>query len=243
MFAAVTLGVLVKGPVMLAWMLGGTLGAAVMVRSFAPLRWLAWLPGWALLLGVAAAGSCSRPAASRVSALRVPRGVLRAADHEVVPARPAPVVRAGRARGRRAAVVARYPVGAAREHRARVGLGFVLFAAVFFTASHSKLVTYLVPCLPPLAWLAAEAWSDPQRARRGAWVAVVVLAVLAIGVAIAAPERGHAETRFDLAAPHRCASRSASARPPRSRSPERAAPAAASRARGPRRRSCRSLFL
>ena len=53
MFAAVTAGVLLKGPVMLAWALGGSLGAALLSRSRAPLRWLAWWPGWLVVLGIA----------------------------------------------------------------------------------------------------------------------------------------------------------------------------------------------
>jgi 4-amino-4-deoxy-L-arabinose transferase-like glycosyltransferase len=59
-----------------------------------------------------------------------------------------------------------------------VALGFVLFAALFFTLSRSKLVTYLLPVFPPLAWIAAEAWVDPRGARRGAWSTAVVYAVL-----------------------------------------------------------------
>jgi hypothetical protein len=40
----------------------------------------------------------------------------------------------------------------------RVAVGFLLFACVFFSLSHSKLVTYLLPVFPALAYVAAESW-------------------------------------------------------------------------------------
>ena len=40
----------------------------------------------------------------------------------------------------------------------RVAAGFLLFACVFFSLSHSKLVTYLLPVFPALAYVAAESW-------------------------------------------------------------------------------------
>ena len=49
----------------------------------------------------------------------------------------------------------------------------MLFAAVFFTFSHSKLVTYLLPAFPALAWWAAEGWT---RTKRPAWALAAVLA-------------------------------------------------------------------
>ena len=55
MFVATGLGLLVKGPVMLAWIVGGSLGAALFERSRRPLRWLGWWPGWTLALGMAGA--------------------------------------------------------------------------------------------------------------------------------------------------------------------------------------------
>ena len=62
---------------------------------------------------------------------------------------------------------------------ARVALGFVLFAAIFFTLSRSKLVTYLLPALPPLAWLAAAAWSKSSgTARRWAFAVVLLFTPL-----------------------------------------------------------------
>jgi len=50
MYLAIGLGLLLKGPVMLAWAIGGSVGAALALRSRAPLRWLGWAPGWALAL-------------------------------------------------------------------------------------------------------------------------------------------------------------------------------------------------
>ena len=83
----------------------------------------------------------------------------------------------------------------------RVGLGFVLFAAVFFSLSHSKLVTYLLPALPMLAWTAAEAWSDAERARRAAWglTAVFLALALAFGLAGFGPWLARAGAPFDSA--------------------------------------------
>jgi len=40
--------------------------------------------------------------------------------------------------------------------------------------------SYLVPALPPLAWLATEAWSDPRRAGRGIWILAAFYAMLSI---------------------------------------------------------------
>ncbi|HEV7433224.1 MAG TPA: hypothetical protein VGN77_09275, partial [Steroidobacteraceae bacterium] len=40
----------------------------------------------------------------------------------------------------------------------RVAAGFLLFACAFFSLSHSKLVTYLLPVIPALACVAAESW-------------------------------------------------------------------------------------
>src|SRR5262249_26128523 len=55
MALAVALGVLLKGPVMLAWAVGGSAAAALLARDPAPLRWLAWPPGWLLAVGLPAA--------------------------------------------------------------------------------------------------------------------------------------------------------------------------------------------
>src|SRR5205823_4085477 len=51
MFLAVGLGVLFKGPVMLAWALGGSAVAALLLRDAAALRWLGFWPGWLVALG------------------------------------------------------------------------------------------------------------------------------------------------------------------------------------------------
>ena len=53
MFLALALGVLIKGPVMLAWAVGGSLGAALLLRRANALRWLAWWPGWLAFLALA----------------------------------------------------------------------------------------------------------------------------------------------------------------------------------------------
>lgn len=64
---------------------------------------------------------------------------------------------------------------------ARVALGFLLFAAVFFTLSRSKLVTYLLPALPPLAWLSAAAWTRVEGAwRRWAFAAQILMTPMAL---------------------------------------------------------------
>jgi 4-amino-4-deoxy-L-arabinose transferase-like glycosyltransferase len=216
MFAAVTAGVLLKGPVMLAWALGGSLGAALLCRRPgsagcpAPLRWLAWWPGWLVVLGVAggwfALASARFPEYPRYAFLeesieRLTTGSFkREQPWWFVPA----VLAAGalpwslatpwwrrRAPGEESLL----------SVESRVGLGFVLFAAVFFTLSHSKLVTYLLPALPMLAWTAAEAWSDAERARRAAWglAAVFVAIALAFGFAGFGPWLGRAGPPFDSA--------------------------------------------
>ena len=50
MFGAIAIGILVKGPVMLAWTLGGSLAAALLLRDRSALRWLTWWPGWLVAL-------------------------------------------------------------------------------------------------------------------------------------------------------------------------------------------------
>jgi 4-amino-4-deoxy-L-arabinose transferase-like glycosyltransferase len=202
MFAAVTAGVLVKGPVMLAWVLGGSLGAALLVRARTPLRWLAWIPGWLIVFGIAGGwfwlASQQHPEYPRYAFLEESFERLTTKSFQRdQPAWFVPAVLAAGALPWSLATPWALPAGIV----SRVGVGFVLFAAVFFTASHSKLVTYLVPCLPPLAWLAAEAWCDPARARRGAWAAAAVLALLAIGIAIVAPRAGVATASLGMPVP------------------------------------------
>lgn len=187
MFGAVAVGVLLKGPVMLAWAVGGSLGAALVARSRTPLRWLAWLPGWAVVLALA--GGWFALATHRFPEYphyafveetleRMSRGSF----HREQPAWFVPAVLAVGALPWSLAT----PWGRPRSHASRAALGFLAFAAVFFTLSHSKLVTYVLPVLPPLAWVAAEAWTDPGRARRAARGVGITLAALAAGLALAA---------------------------------------------------------
>jgi hypothetical protein len=55
----------------------------------------------------------------------------------------------------------------------RVAAGFLLFACFFFSLSHSKLVTYLLPVFPAFAYVAAESWG-----RRGPRLPVALLLAL-----------------------------------------------------------------
>lgn len=189
MFAAVAAGVLVKGPVMLAWALGGSLGAALLFRSVKPLRWLGWWPGWLVVLGLAggwfALASARFPEYPRYAFLeetfeRVATGSFeREQPWWFVPV----VLAAGTLPWSLATPWWRKRTPGEESTlsvESRAGLGFVLFAAVFFTFSHSKLVTYLLPALPMLAWTAAEGWSDAGRARRGAWGLTAVFLALAL---------------------------------------------------------------
>jgi len=191
LFLAVALGLLVKGPVMLAWALGGSACAALLLRSRSPLAWLAWWPGG--LLALALAGGWFALASARFpeyahyafveeSMQRMATGALhREQPWWFVPA----VLVAGAlpwslatpwsvARVRRS--------GPAVASAAGVGLGFVAFAAVFFTLSHSKLVTYLLPAFPPLAWIASAAWGD--RAPRAARVVLALEALALLGALV-----------------------------------------------------------
>lgn len=158
-FAAVAIGVLVKGPVMLAWAVGGSAGAALLARSRAPLRWLAWAPGWLLVLALAggwfALALRRHPEYARYAFLeesleRMTSGAFKRDQ----PWWFVPAVLAGGALPWSLATPWRAPRSAA----AGVAAGFVLFAAVFFALSRSKLVTYLLPAIPALAWWSAECW-------------------------------------------------------------------------------------
>ena len=208
MFAAVAAGVLLKGPVMLAWALGGSLGAALLSRSRSPLRWLAWWPGWLVVLGLAggwfALASARFPEYPRYAFLeesleRLTSGSFRREQPWwFVPA----VLAAGALPWSLATPWWRRRTPGEQSLlsvESRVGLGFVLFAAVFFSLSHSKLVTYLLPALPMLAWTAAEAWSDAPRASRAAWGLAVVYLAVALLAAIAGfgPLLGRAGPPFD----------------------------------------------
>ena len=198
MFLALALGVLIKGPVMLAWAVGGSLAAALLLRRADALRWLAWWPGWLAFLALAggwfALATVRHPEYPRYAFLeesleRLTSGSFRREQ----PWWFVPAVLAGGAlpwslatpwvalwrRGRDTDPGA-MPGGAIA---ARVALGFVLFAAIFFTTSRSKLVTYLVPALPALAWLAAAAWTRYRGpARRWAFVAMLVFTPLVLVV-------------------------------------------------------------
>jgi hypothetical protein len=77
------------------------------------------------------------------------------------------------------------PWRAPQSPGARVAAGFVLFAAVFFTLSRSKLVTYLLPAVPALAYWAAGCWAATRR--RAAWLAGVAAFTPVVLVAAHAP--------------------------------------------------------
>ncbi len=182
MFAAVATGVLIKGPVMLAWAAGGSLATALVARSLAPLRWLGWWPGWVIVFGVAggwfALATARHPEYPRYAFLEesLERMTRRSFDRNQ-PWWFAPVTLIGGAlpwslaTPWRAAWAAREPGGAsaARDSALRVALGFILFALLFFTFSRSKLVTYLLPAVPPLAFIAALAWREKSRRGGRAW--------------------------------------------------------------------------
>jgi 4-amino-4-deoxy-L-arabinose transferase-like glycosyltransferase len=193
MFAAVGAGLLLKGPVMLAWALGGSAASALLMRSRRPLGWLAWWPGWLLALGLALAWfvpACLRhPEYPRYAFLeesleRMTSGSFkREQPWWFVPAvllggtLPWSLLTPWRPRALRAARAGARP-GVA------VALGFALFAGVFFTLSHSKLVTYLIPALPPLAFLAVVCWEHVPRPLprlgRLAWVASLAFVPLLV---------------------------------------------------------------
>jgi hypothetical protein len=171
---------------MLAWVVGGSLGAALLARSRAPLAWLGWWPGWLMVLGVAggwfALATRRFPEYPRYAFVEESLGRMTSNTfHRQQPAWFAPaVVIAGALPWSLGTPWSRH---LSRESRA--GLGFVAFAVLFFTISHSKLVTYLLPAIPMLAYAAAEAWSDPARGRRGAWTLAALYGALALGFAIA----------------------------------------------------------
>jgi 4-amino-4-deoxy-L-arabinose transferase-like glycosyltransferase len=193
MFAAVALGVLVKGPVMLAWAAGGSLAAALLMRAHAPLRWLGWWPGWLIVLGLAggwfALALRAYPEYPRYAFLE--ESFERMATGSFKREQPwwfAPAVILGGALPWSLAALHPETWRVRARPESAVAAGFVLFALVFFTISRSKLVTYLLPALPPLAWLVAERWTAAARAGRrsvalyAAGLAVPAL-VLAFGLA------------------------------------------------------------
>jgi 4-amino-4-deoxy-L-arabinose transferase-like glycosyltransferase len=171
-FVAMALGILIKGPVMLAWAIGGSLAAALLLRSLVPVRWLRFGPGWLILLAIAGSwftlASLRHPEYPHYAFLE--ESLERLTGNSFRRDQPlwfVPAVLIGGALPwtlltpwRRALQGPTPPAARA----SRIALGFVLFAAVAFSISRSKLVTYLLPAFPPLAWLAAAAWSDPARA-------------------------------------------------------------------------------
>lgn len=177
MHLAVALGVLTKGPVMLAWAAGGSLAASLLLRDRAALRWLAWLPGWAITLAVAGgwfmAALQRHPEYLRYAFLEesLERMTSGSFDREQ-PWWFVPAVLAGGALPWSLLTPWRAPASRA----SRAALGMVLFAAVFFSLSRSKLVTYLLPAIPALAWWAAECWRAAPAARRRRAVLVPVFA-------------------------------------------------------------------
>ena len=185
MFAAIAAGILIKGPVMLAWALGGSLGAALLTRSRSALAWLAWWPGW--LIALIPPGAWFAAASSRFPEYPhyafLEESLERMTSNSFHRQQPwwfVPAVLVGgtlpwslMTRWNRA----RLEQSARTVHlTASAGVGFMLFAAVFFTISHSKLVTYLLPALPPMAWSAAAMWDA------GGWgrlrTALLVVALL-----------------------------------------------------------------
>ena len=179
MFIALTAGLLIKGPVMLAWALGGSLGAALLTRSRRPIAWLPWWPGWVVVAGVAggwfALASQRHPEYAHYAFVEESlQRMTTGAFHREQPWWFVPVVLAAGALPWSIATPWTRRIGAT----SRVALGFMLFAAVFFTLSRSKLVTYLLPAMPPLAWLAGEAWTRAQATARTAWTQAALYAAL-----------------------------------------------------------------
>jgi 4-amino-4-deoxy-L-arabinose transferase-like glycosyltransferase len=174
MSLAVAAGVLLKGPVMLVWAVGGSATAALLLKDRAPLRWLAWAPGWLLALAPPAAWFAlalkRHPEYLHYAFLEESweRLTTRSFDRQQ-PWWFVPAVFAGGALPWSLLTPWRAPGSRA----ARLAAAHVLFAAVFFTFSHSKLVTYLLPAFPALAWWAAECWRASTRPR-WAWVAVLL---------------------------------------------------------------------
>jgi 4-amino-4-deoxy-L-arabinose transferase-like glycosyltransferase len=185
MALAVAAGLLLKGPVMLAWVLGGSATAALLLRDRAPLRWLAWPASWALALGP--------PAAWFALALRrhpeyahyafVEESWERMTTRSFDRNQPwwfVPAVFVGGALPWSLVTPWRAPASRA----ARIAAAHVLFAAVFFTLSRSKLVTYLLPAFPALAWWAAGCWRAGGRPR---WAFAAVLIFTPVLLAAASP--------------------------------------------------------
>ena len=200
MFTALGLGILVKGPVMLAWALGGSAAAALLLRERGPLRWLGWAPGWLLAIGIPgawfAAALARHPEYLRYAFLEESYQRLTSrAFHRDQPWWFVPAVFAGGAWPWSLLTPWRTPFA----RPARIAAGFVLFAAVFFTFSHSKLVTYLLPAFPALAWWAAASW---RRSTRPSWTFALSLGftpLLLVAAAVPLREQARATSGEPLA--------------------------------------------
>jgi 4-amino-4-deoxy-L-arabinose transferase-like glycosyltransferase len=156
---------------MLAWALGGSLATALVMRARAPLRWLGWWPGWAVFALTAGgwfALACARhPEYPRYAF--VEESFERMTTGSFKREQPwwfAPAVVLGGALPWSLAALHRDVLRGPRDPGRAAALGFVLFALFFFTFSRSKLVTYLLPAVPALAWLVAARWSAAARARQ-----------------------------------------------------------------------------
>jgi 4-amino-4-deoxy-L-arabinose transferase-like glycosyltransferase len=189
MALAVAAGILLKGPVMLAWAIGGSATAALLLRDRAPLRWLSWPPGWFIAV--------IPPALWFTLALRRhpeylhyafleeswERLTTRSFDRQQ-PWWFVAAVFAGGALPWSLVTPWRLPL----SRTARLAAAQVLFAAVFFTFSHSKLVTYLLPAFPAFAWWAVECWRA-SRWPRWAFAAVLVATPLLLAAGWPALQR------------------------------------------------------
>jgi 4-amino-4-deoxy-L-arabinose transferase-like glycosyltransferase len=161
---------------------GGSAAAALVMCDRAPLRWLAWPPGWLLALAPPAcwfAAALQRhPEYAHYAFLEESwERLTKSSFDRQQPWWFVPAVFAGGALPWSLATPWRWPASPA----SRVAAGVVLFAAVFFTFSHSKLVSYLLPAFPALAWWAVESWRRSPRPR-WAWVAVLLTMPLLLAV-------------------------------------------------------------
>ena len=73
---------------------------------------------------------------------------------------------------------------------------FCAVVLVFFSASHSKLLPYVLPMMPALAVLLAPHIAlRPEAPVRAAWVAAAIVAILGAGMCISAIHAGHGPAR------------------------------------------------
>lgn len=92
----------------------------------------------------------------------------------------------------------RAPTSAPEEPAASMRLLMLLWAAVvvvFFSLPQSKLIGYVLPAVPPLAWLAAYGLTASGRWQRGWQVATLLAALIGPGVAIGVSARPTHTTR------------------------------------------------